>query len=139
MPFTYAIPAHLETELRVGSLVSVPFGPRRVAGWVVGFTAERPAARVRPIAALLVDDPVFDEDGLALARWIAEHYLCPLRDVLRCLMPPGAAREPWRWSASPMPAGRLPPRAGPAPCQQQVLAALQASPVNYRSASSRHR
>lgn len=127
MPFTYAIPAHLETELRVGSLVSVPFGPRRVAGWVVGFTAERPAARVRPIAALLVDDPVFDEDGLALARWIAEHYLCPLRDALRCLMPPGAAREPLALVGL-TDAGRAlaTSELARAPRRQQVLAALQA-------------
>ena len=99
-----------------------------MAGWVVGFTAERPAARIRPIAGLLVDDPVFDEDGLALARWIAAHYLCPLRDALRCLMPPGAAREPLAL-ASLTDAGRaLPPsELARAPRQQQVLATLQAA------------
>ncbi|MEA3401295.1 MAG: primosomal protein N' [Armatimonadota bacterium] len=90
---TYAMPAHLERDLRVGSYVLVPLAGRRVSGWVTGFTTEPPDVRIRPIARLLVDEPVFDERGLELARWMAEHYLCPLRDALRCLLPPGGGRE----------------------------------------------
>ncbi|MGC9320107.1 MAG: hypothetical protein ACP5KN_18895, partial [Armatimonadota bacterium] len=90
---TYAVPAHCESDLRVGSYVLVPLAGRRVPGWVTGFTTDPPDVRIRPIAALLVDEPVFDERGLELARWMAEHYLCPLRDALRCLLPPGAGRD----------------------------------------------
>lgn len=91
--FTYHVPAHLEEQLEVGSYVLVPLGPRRLPGWVTGFTRERPDFRTRPIAELLVDDPVLDERGVALARWMAEHYLCSLRDALRCLLPPGSGRD----------------------------------------------
>ncbi len=77
----------------MGSYVLVPFGPRRIPGWITGFTTTRPDFRVRDIEGLLVDEPVFDERGLALARWMAEHYLCPLRDALHCLLPPGSGRN----------------------------------------------
>ncbi|MFW6157144.1 MAG: hypothetical protein ACOC7J_07475, partial [Armatimonadota bacterium] len=92
--YTYSVPAHLESDLQVGSYVLVPFGRRRLSGWVVSFTNERPGFRVKDVIGTLVDDPVFDERGLELARWMSGHYLASLRDCLRCLLPPGAAREP---------------------------------------------
>ncbi len=92
--FTYVVPAHLEDRIEVGSYVLVPFGRRRLSGWVTGFSHERPDFRVKEIAGTLVDDPVFDKRGLALATWMAEHYMAGLRDCLRCLLPPGAARKP---------------------------------------------
>jgi len=123
---TYSVPAHLESDLRVGDYVLVPLGRRRVPGWVTGFTGEPPDARVRDVAGILVDEPVFDERGLALARRIADHYLCPLCDALRCLLPPGAGRdvetlvsltsEGERTSAETL---------SRAPRQQQVFAALR--------------
>jgi|LSQX01.2.fsa_nt_gb primosomal protein N' (replication factor Y) len=124
--FSYSVPAHLEEALQVGSHVLVPFGRRRLAGWVTGFATIRPDFRVREIISLLVDEPVFDERGLALARWISEHYLCPLRDALRCLLPPGAGRDP-ETLISLTDAGRGIPASAlaQAPRQQQVLAALQ--------------
>ncbi len=124
--FTYSVPAHLEDGLRVGSYVLVPFGRRRVAGWVVGFTDDPPDARIRPVADLIVDDPVFDDGGLALTRWMAEHYGCSLRDALRCLMPPGAGREP-RTVVSPTPGGgeASPHDLSRAPRQRQVFEAVR--------------
>jgi len=93
MELTYSVPADLEDELQVGSYVLAPLGRRRVPGWVVGFAEAPPGVRIRPITRLLVDGPVFDERGLELARWMARHYLAPLRDALRCLLPPGAGRD----------------------------------------------
>lgn len=77
----------------MGSYVLVPFGPRRVPGWVTGFENEPPDFAVREIASLLVDEPLFDERGLELARWMARHYVCALQDALRCLLPPGVGRD----------------------------------------------
>ena len=88
--FTYSIPAHLEEQLQVGSYVQAPFGRRRVPGFVVGLTSERPSFRLKDIDALLLDAPLFDERGMELVRWMADHYLCSLRDALRCLLPPGS-------------------------------------------------
>jgi len=124
---TYAVPARLEDALQVGSYVLVPLGPRRLPGWITGFTTTRPSFRVRPIAGALVDEPVFDEHGLALARWMAEHYLASLRDCLRCLLPPGAGREPETLVALTEVGLAADPRSlARAARQQQVLCALQA-------------
>ncbi len=126
MELTYSVPADLEGDLQVGSYVLVPLGRRRVPGWVVGF-AEAPAGvRIRPITRLLVDGPVFDERGLDLARWMARHYLAPLRDALRCLLPPGAGHDT-RTFVSLTDEGVAAPEheLSRAPRQEQVLAAVR--------------
>src|SRR5690554_4747592 len=89
--FHYMIPAELE-GLRPGSLVRVPFGRRRVAGYVIGLTeqADVPVQQLRPIEALLEPEPVLPGDLLALARWMSEYYLCRLVQALRVMVPPPA-------------------------------------------------
>ncbi len=90
--FTYSIPAHLEDAIQVGSYVQVPFGRRRVPGFVIGITTDRPDFRLKDVDSLLLDDRLFDESSIELARWLAEHYMATFRDGLRCMLPPGAGR-----------------------------------------------
>ncbi|HUS80059.1 MAG TPA: hypothetical protein VM283_02250, partial [Armatimonadota bacterium] len=137
--FTYTIPAHLEPQVRVGSYVQVPFGRRRLPGFAVGFTTQRPDFRLKDIDALLLDEPLFDERGMELARWLAGHYLCPLRDALRCLLPPGAGRGA-ETMVEPTQAGLSPPgELARAPRQQQALAALVSDewPVSMEALAAR--
>ena len=39
-PFDYAVPSHLETVIECGSRVKVPFGPRKVIGYITGLKQE---------------------------------------------------------------------------------------------------
>lgn len=94
--FTYSIPERLAAGVEVGSYVLVPFGGQRLPGFVIGFTSERPPARLRAIISTLLDAPVFGEAEAELALWLADYYLCSLPDALRLLLPPGGARKPAR-------------------------------------------
>ncbi len=70
-------------SLEVGSVVRVPLGGREVYGYVVD--GPRPAAedeRLREIAGLGEGGRAFDATGLALARWMADHYCCSLGEAL---------------------------------------------------------
>jgi primosomal protein N' (replication factor Y) (superfamily II helicase) len=79
---TYSVPGG--PVLRVGDVVRVPLGSREVFAYVV--SAEREAAdaalKLRAIAARTEAPRAFDDEGLALARWIAQTYLCSLREAL---------------------------------------------------------
>jgi primosomal protein N' (replication factor Y) len=59
-------------------------GSRDVFAYVV--TAERdvtdPAIKLRAVAARTDAPRAFDDEGLALARWVAQTYLCSLREAL---------------------------------------------------------
>lgn len=88
--FHYAIPEHLAQRVQVGRVVVVPFGHRRVDGYVVGFAPEPAVPNVRSIISVRDDGPYFDGDALSLARWLARRYVALEADALRCLVPPGA-------------------------------------------------
>ena len=47
-PFTYRVPAHLHTSLEPGIRVAVPFGRRKLPGFVLGGVGE-PPERVKKI------------------------------------------------------------------------------------------
>jgi primosomal protein N' (replication factor Y) len=88
--FTYHLPDALKGRLSVGSLVIVPFGPRRLYGVVVGLGDEPPAFETRPIETLADDEPVLTPTQVALARWMSREYLAPLWRCLTLMLPPGA-------------------------------------------------
>jgi primosomal protein N' (replication factor Y) len=87
--YTYLVPDHLE-DLELGEAVLVGFGRRQALGIVVAEAVALPEAAARPIVdRVRADGPLLPPLGLALARWIAAHYLAPPALVLRAMLPPG--------------------------------------------------
>jgi len=100
---TYRVPNGV--ALDVGDVVRVPLGPRVVYGYVLAAPYDetaaaarpsgptgaarwaadeqpRPGAAMRDVIARIDGPRAFDATGLALARWIADRYLCSLREAL---------------------------------------------------------
>jgi primosomal protein N' (replication factor Y) (superfamily II helicase) len=112
-PLTYGIPDGPSAV--VGEVVRVPLGPRELFGYVV--SPERtvePGSALRAIVARVDVPRAFDEEGLALARWVAETSLCSLRDALGAvvladaiprvverIVPVGEAPDPARFPSVP--------------------------------------
>ncbi|MDD9932933.1 MAG: primosomal protein N' [Myxococcales bacterium] len=86
--FTYGLPDALQDAVRVGSRVAVPFGPRKLAGFVLG-PAEPPpeGTRVRNVAGILDPQPLFHAELLGFLARAAEYYLHPIGEVLRAAAP----------------------------------------------------
>lgn len=84
LPLTYDAGA---LDLRVGDVVRVPLGNREVVAFVVSEMYERASdARMRPVAERLDVPRAFDETGLALARFIADYYVCTLGEALSAVV-----------------------------------------------------
>jgi primosomal protein N' (replication factor Y) len=68
--------------------VRVPLGTRDVFAFVVSEERHEraPDARLRPIVARADVPRAFDDEGLALARWLAATYLCSLREALATIV-----------------------------------------------------
>lgn len=98
--FTYSAP----TTLPPGTAVVVPFGTRKVSGWVVDAGSAADAPTILPIASVLDDPPAFDGDQLRFYQWIADYYLSPLGEVIATATPSGA-RTTTRHVFRPTPAG----------------------------------
>lgn len=92
-PFAYQIPFHLASQVRIGSMVLVPFAHRREIGYVTGFTSQAPATPIETIEALLEEIPVFSSKMAQLCHWIADYYFSTLSEVLKLAFPAGRKRQ----------------------------------------------
>ncbi|MBX2810844.1 MAG: primosomal protein N' [Myxococcales bacterium] len=91
--FSYLLPDHLRGELQVGHRVLVPFGSRRVTGFVLSLLEVIPqeldASKLKTIEARLDRDPLVPPSLLELCRFASDYYLAPLGEVLKVALPPG--------------------------------------------------
>ena len=85
--FSYAVPEGL--SLLPGHQVSVPFGPRKVEGFVVSLSdiTKVPPEKIRSVLGLVRPEPVILPEMMELALWMKERYLCNLVDALRLMLP----------------------------------------------------
>jgi len=87
--YTYAVPASL-ADLEPGEAVLVEFGRRQALGLILGDAPPPEGIVAKPIAGRVrADGPLLPPLALALAGWIADHYLAPPALVLRAMLPPG--------------------------------------------------
>ncbi|MCP5414162.1 MAG: primosomal protein N' [Chromatiaceae bacterium] len=145
--FDYSIPAGM--RLGVGVRVRVSFGRTRVIGLVVAVAdgSDCAASRIKPVEAVLDDEPLLGQSDLDFLTWAAGYYHHPVGEVVMAALPlrlrkaesaalPGEAG--WMLSS----AGALQAAAPPirAPRQAEVLRWLESRPggaasqVHLRSA-----
>ena len=89
--FTYRVPRVLNTALKNGARVVVPFGKNRVVTGVVARIHQTPPSRYQAkyIAELLDEEPLITPYQLDLFQWMADYYLCSIGEVLNIALPAG--------------------------------------------------
>jgi primosomal protein N' (replication factor Y) len=95
--FDYSIPAEFEGRVEVGTRVKVPFGHRTVVGVVTEIVGSSSQTQLRPIADVLGTRSLVTPKVLALARWIAAYYCCPVETALKSVLPEAVRREEAGW------------------------------------------
>jgi primosomal protein N' (replication factor Y) (superfamily II helicase) len=85
--FDYLIPEKWEDVLQKGMRVVVPFGPRKVQGFVVGMKEHSEFKKLKPIAELLDPYPVLTEELLQLGHWLTEKTLCFAISAFQAMLP----------------------------------------------------
>lgn len=85
--FWYRIPESLESEARVGRIVRVSLGGRRVRGWIVEIANEHPG-KLKDLAGISGEESVFGVEMLQTLEWAANHYVAPLSVLLTKATPP---------------------------------------------------
>ncbi|HEY4844454.1 MAG TPA: primosomal protein N' [Candidatus Dormibacteraeota bacterium] len=86
--FDYAVPEALRGVIEVGHRVRVPFGKRTVTGFVYALDQAPTILELKPIEALVDAEPVLPAVLVELAGFVAAHYLVPLDEVIRAVVPP---------------------------------------------------
>ncbi len=137
--FDYGIPDRILGRVGIGARVLVPFGRRRVYGYVVGINTRSEHPHLKDILDVLSPQPIFTKATLDLARWIAEYYCAPIEQAIRALLPAPVRRPRARfrteWVVRLVPSdavGTTGPAAKPATALRstaQIGGALRAHPA----------
>lgn len=90
--FTYLRPD--EAPALLGYRVEVAFGRRKMTGFVVASTQERPEGnfKISPVLKVLDKEPFFGEEEIELAQWVSESFFCSVGEALAVMLP-GGIRE----------------------------------------------
>ena len=89
--FEYKIPAHLRDKAQVGKRVLVPFGNRKITGYLIEIYPEPrlEESQLKEIIEVLDPEPLFLSEQMPFFRFCAEYYQAPLGEVLKTALPPG--------------------------------------------------
>ncbi|MBK82466.1 MAG: primosomal protein N' [Gammaproteobacteria bacterium] len=92
--FDYRIPEkykHLteDTNTLMGVRVEVPFGNRKMTGFVMGVSAEPSYAggKIRALSNFIDEEAFVPEEVLKLARWCSQYYFFPIGDSIATMIP----------------------------------------------------
>jgi primosomal protein N' (replication factor Y) len=87
--FTYTVPEELRPFVMPGKRVLVPFGRRRVTGYILQFCGNQGLENVKNILDILDEVPLFPESMIPFFKWIADYYIYPIGEVIKCALPSG--------------------------------------------------
>lgn len=93
--FTYRLPPSLQSDAQVGSRLLVPFGRKRVTGYIIALhneldrAAELTDSEVRDAEELLDAEPLVTPEILEITRWVSDYYAAPWGEVLKAALPAG--------------------------------------------------
>ena len=87
--FDYKIPDNLTGIIHQGMRVIVPFGPRKIMGYVLEITdhSDVDPLKVKEIIELMDITPVLTEELLDLGKWLAEHTLSFYISTFQAMLP----------------------------------------------------
>ena len=87
--FHYLVPETLRDQALTGRRALVPFGNRKLTGYILGSVTESSIANLKEIITVLDNEPLWTAKELEFFRWTATYYQHPLGEVIRTALPTG--------------------------------------------------
>ena len=94
--FTYKVPAILENQIQIGSIVDISFGKKTIRGVIdkIQETSDKKQAGYQIKAILSVNpDFIIPKQYIEVAKWISEYYLCSLGEAIALFLPPRISKS----------------------------------------------
>ena len=88
-PYTYLVPPSLLPFAAIGKRVLVPFGNRRVTGYILEFSAPPEKQKAKRILDILDETPLFPQSMIPFFAWVSNYYIHPPGMVISCGLPSG--------------------------------------------------
>ncbi|ARO66714.1 Primosomal protein N' [Bacillus cereus] len=88
-PFDYIIPKKWEDIVQTGMRVVVPFGPRKLQGFIIGIkdSVDVESKKLKTIHEILDVTPVLNDELLKLGYWLTSETLCYMISAFQVMLP----------------------------------------------------
>ena len=87
--FTYSAPESLAAFVAIGKRVLIPFGRRRITGYVLAPIQGLDQKEIKAVLDVLDDQPLFPSAMVPFFRWISDYYKYPPGEVVKNALPGG--------------------------------------------------
>jgi len=87
--YFYLVPSGLESKAQVGCRVEVPFGKRKVTGYILDRPASVEDRDLKEFTQVLDPEPLFHPSLVPFFQWMSEYYLYPLGRLIQSALPGG--------------------------------------------------
>jgi primosomal protein N' (replication factor Y) len=87
--YLYLIPPDLVPRAQVGCRVEVPFGKRKVTGYILEHASPKEDEELKEIGQVLDPEPLFHPSLVPFFQWMSEYYLYPLGRLIQSALPGG--------------------------------------------------
>lgn len=87
--FHYLVPDQLQDQALPGRRALVPFGRRKLTGYILDNEVDSSVENLKEIIEVLDSELLWTANELEFFRWVAAYYLHPLGEVLRTALPTG--------------------------------------------------
>jgi primosomal protein N' (replication factor Y) len=86
--YTWAVPQHLQTVIKIGIRVEVQLRNKKYAGIVKSISQQKPDAFTpKELLNVLDDEPLVYQNQLKLWQWLAQYYMCSEGEVMQAAIP----------------------------------------------------
>ncbi|MDA3896298.1 MAG: primosomal protein N', partial [Desulfobacteraceae bacterium] len=87
--YTYAVPEALQEIIAPGKRVLIPFGKRRITGYVLGTSEKSDIKGIKNIIEVLDEIPLFPSSMIPFFKWLSDYYIHPMGEVIKEALPGG--------------------------------------------------
>lgn len=131
--YTYEVPETISHLITTGKRVIVPFGGRRVTGYVLNPCRYEGDFKLKKVLDVPDATPLFPASMIAFFKWIADYYIYPLGEVIQSALPAGInVSDSLIVTITDEGRKNLANAGGPSP-QYDILECLQSGPCALKS------
>jgi primosomal protein N' (replication factor Y) len=131
--FTYSVPESMNAIAKCGRRVLVPFGPRQVTGYILGFTEKPETYKVKNIVDFLDETALFTESMVSFFQWISHYYIYPIGETIKSAMPSGINIKDFLEISLLSGGERHIASDSCTPLEKKILSSLSSKPVSVKS------
>ncbi len=131
--YAYSVPEHLFSLVSPGKRVLVPFGRRRVTGYILGGYHKNDRKDIKQILDIMDEEPLFFSCMIPFFRWTADYYLHPIGDVIKCALPGGLNIYDFAVIAITEKGEKTLLKSSATPLESEILSVLQTGPCGFKA------